>query len=71
MTPPPDFGMCFNKNVKPVNNNKFILVSRNSTQLEILKNQEQMIFIPPKKKKIKQDFFWYYLDLNFSPPTPF
>ena len=53
---PPDLGMS--------KNNKFVLVSRDSTQLE-------MIFIPPKKREIQQDFFWYYLDLNFSHPTPF
>lgn len=45
-------------------NHKFVLVSRNSTELE-------MVFIPPKKREMQQDFFWYYLDLNFYHPTPF
>ncbi len=54
---PPDF-------VSMSKNDKFVLVSRNATQLE-------MIFIPPKKREIQQDFFWYYLDLNFSHPIGF
>jgi hypothetical protein len=53
---PPDLGLS--------KSHKFVLVSRDSTELE-------MVFIPPKKREMQQDFFWYYLDLNFSHPTPF